>query len=112
MNVIYQNKTNVELTYLVFRPLPCQGEEQLRPLHHPTLLKTEAVVVWKAVVREDGYLLAVHGGIHGVDGRDAGLDRGIGVVSGEGVDGYAVDASGNTVGEINKINYILHLSTN
>ena len=40
---------------------------------------------------EDGNFLSAGDGVHDVDGRDSGLDHGLGVVAGGGVDGLAVD---------------------
>ena len=51
MKFVYQNKNNVELTHPVFRPLPCQVEDQRCPLHRPDLLKVKA---------EEACLLNVH----------------------------------------------------
>ena len=60
MNVVCQNKNNIELTYRVFGPLPCQVEEHLRSLHRPAFLKVGAVVVGEAGGGEYGDLLATH----------------------------------------------------
>ena len=45
--------------------------------------------------REEGDLVAARDGAHDVDGRHASLDHGLGVVTGGGVDGHAVDAKGD-----------------
>ena len=45
----------------------------------------------KACGGEDGNLLVAHDEVHVVDYGDAGLDYDLRVVSGGGVDGYAVD---------------------
>ena len=77
--------------YLVLRPLPCQVEEQLRPLHCPTLLEVRTVVVGEAGGGENGDHLAARDGVHSVDEGDSDMEHGLGVVAGGGVDGHDVD---------------------
>ena len=79
------------MTYLVFGSLPCQIMEQLRPSHHPALLEVRAVLVGEAGGGEDGDLMTACDGVHGVDGGDAGLDHGLRIFAGGGVDGHVVD---------------------
>mmetsp|Transcript_3470 Transcript_3470/g.7235 ORF Transcript_3470/g.7235 Transcript_3470/m.7235 type:complete len:264 (-) Transcript_3470:535-1326(-) len=49
------------------------------------------LIVGKSSGGEDGDLLPAGDRVHDVDGGDAGLDHGLGVVAGRGVDGLAVD---------------------
>mmetsp|Transcript_41326 Transcript_41326/g.76377 ORF Transcript_41326/g.76377 Transcript_41326/m.76377 type:complete len:202 (-) Transcript_41326:324-929(-) len=49
------------------------------------------LVVGKTGCRENGNLLPTSNGVHHINGRDTGLDHGLGVVTGGWVDGLPVD---------------------